>query len=1058
MAGRWLRLGATFASLFVLACGEEGGGDDDGTQDAAPPDAAMPDAAPAPDLGPDAAEPDAAPDAAPPDAAPPADGAPPDAAVPDAAADAAPDAAPPAACANGADDDEDGATDYPADPGCEGPGDLDEADPETPACANGADDDADGLTDADDPGCAGPEDPSEADACGEAQRFRDVSATGRAEGDTRGSPAVFSAGCRENAAPEAVFLFTLRTPVARLVFDSEGSAFDTVLSLRTDCADPATERACNDDACPDGQVEPDCHVATPARRRTSRLVVDAPALGDHYVLLDGFQEQAGPYVLTVRAELDDGVPCPPEGGRFTCGGASVCREGVCARAACSNGADDDMDGVTDFPNEPGCERPDDDDEADPPSLPECFDRSDNDFDGRVDFPQDGDCDSAGDPSEDPPPQCSDGLDNDGDGFVDRADPGCTDPADGVEFNPAACLDRVDNDGDGAIDWPADPGCAVASDTDEADPVEAPACANGADDDGDGETDFPGDADGCQFAADPTEADPCANLQPIDISGRPLARGNLREGRNEFGASCAPNSGNEFVLRWRVADERPLASMRLTTRGTEVPVIIYVRDRCDADVELGCAVNRSYPYETALDLGPQAGGTELLLFVDGADGLTQGNYRLNVDARVAEGGRCDGGSWRCAEGLACRRDGAVSRCQAAACSNGADDDDDGLTDFPEEPGCATPEDDDERDPADLPQCSNLIDDDEDGLADFGEDLRCLSAGDDFEGPDCADGLDNDGDGAADYDRNGDGFPDFGMMDEQCACETDESEDAQPQCADQCDNDGDGLVDLADPGCASPEGNREFNVPHCRDGADNDGDGRIDFPIEPGCANADDPSEVDPEVLPACADGVDNDEDGRIDYPGLGGPEVLPDEGCAAAADNSEEGPCDLPQAPLPFEGVARGNTAALTHEHTGTCRGGQAPEAVFVATVPFPAHVVATTEDSDYDTVLYARSSCSPNATCGPDDPECVPGASTELACNDDAVGVQSTVELDWAGGDLFLFVDGFGSSSGPYVLTVRATYPVGGRCAPDGPAWATCEPGTACVAGEVEGEFTCQVQ
>ena len=37
------------------------------------------------------------------------------------------------------------------------------------------------------------------------------------------------------------------------------------------------------------------------------------------------------------------------------------------------------------------------------------------------------------------------------------------------------------------------------------------------------------------------------------------------------------------------------------------------------------------------------------------------------------------------------------------------------------------------------------------------------------------------GAADYDRNGDGFPDFGMMDEQCACETDESEDAQPQCA-------------------------------------------------------------------------------------------------------------------------------------------------------------------------------------------------------------------------------------------------------------------------------------
>jgi hypothetical protein len=34
----------------------------------------------------------------------------------------------------------------------------------------------------------------------------------------------------------------------------------------------------------------------------------------------------------------------------------------------------------------------------------------------------------------------------------------------------ACSDGIDNDGDGKVDYPADPGCGSASDTDEADPV------------------------------------------------------------------------------------------------------------------------------------------------------------------------------------------------------------------------------------------------------------------------------------------------------------------------------------------------------------------------------------------------------------------------------------------------------------------------------------------------------------------------------------------------------------------------------------------------------------
>jgi hypothetical protein len=73
----------------------------------------------------------------------------------------------------------------------------------------------------------------------------------------------------------------------------------------------------------------------------------------------------------------------------------------------------------------------------------------------------------------PPPACSDGIDNDSDGSIDYpADPGCTSATDTDETDappPPACSDGNDNDGDGLTDYPADPGCASATDTDETNP-------------------------------------------------------------------------------------------------------------------------------------------------------------------------------------------------------------------------------------------------------------------------------------------------------------------------------------------------------------------------------------------------------------------------------------------------------------------------------------------------------------------------------------------------------------------------------------------------------------
>src|SRR4029079_9774377 len=65
-----------------------------------------------------------------------------------------------------------------------------------------------------------------------------------------------------------------------------------------------------------------------------------------------------------------------------------------------------------------------------PNGPQCSNGKDDDGDGLADFPDDTRCTSAHDTSDERPPSpgCSDGRDNDNDGKVDfPADPGCFAP-------------------------------------------------------------------------------------------------------------------------------------------------------------------------------------------------------------------------------------------------------------------------------------------------------------------------------------------------------------------------------------------------------------------------------------------------------------------------------------------------------------------------------------------------------------------------------------------------------------------------------------------------------
>ncbi|MFH2010789.1 MAG: MopE-related protein [bacterium] len=142
---------------------------------------------------------------------------------------------------------------------------------------------------------------------------------------------------------------------------------------------------------------------------------------------------------------------------------------VTTRPVCSDGVDNDLDGLTDFPADPGCSSPVDGSEDDPPT-PQCSDGVDNDLDGDTDWPADLSCSGPDDDSEGGAPECSDGIDNDNDGLIDwPADTGCTGPNDPNETNFRECQDLVDNaDGDGLADFLTDPGCHSWNDDDETD--------------------------------------------------------------------------------------------------------------------------------------------------------------------------------------------------------------------------------------------------------------------------------------------------------------------------------------------------------------------------------------------------------------------------------------------------------------------------------------------------------------------------------------------------------------------------------------------------------------
>jgi hypothetical protein len=186
-----------------------------------------------------------------------------------------------------------------------------------------------------------------------------------------------------------------------------------------------------------------------------------------------------------------------------------------AVAECSDGVDNDGDGLTDHPNDPGCSSPSDPSEV---GSAACDDGIDNDGDGLVDASNDPGCTGPGDASELGSTACDDGVDNDGDLGVDSADPGCTGPSDNNERGGGQCDDGIDNDGDGKTDFPADPDCTWGSDNREAEGAHGTDYHVLKDLDGDGNADpCPNAAHRGTYSSDSVS---CGSTFDIDGDGTP----------------------------------------------------------------------------------------------------------------------------------------------------------------------------------------------------------------------------------------------------------------------------------------------------------------------------------------------------------------------------------------------------------------------------------------------------------------------------------------------------------------------------------------------------------
>jgi hypothetical protein len=665
-----------------------------------------------------------------------------------------------------------------------------------------------------------------------------------------------------------------------------------------------------------------------------------------------------------------------------------------SQIACSDGVDNDGDGMIDYPDDLGCESPASNTEE---GLvkPACDDHRDNDGDGKTDYPADPGC---------PVAQADSEIDDCPDG------PGCP-----------QCADGIDNDGNGTIDFPDDPGCTSAG-------------------------------DGVEFLDNPVACGTDMMVKMLPTNG--TDSGMLAITSTSMLTTPCRGGGGAPAIAYVFHLAQPKVMVATTDDfATTVDTVLDLRTSMCADPagEIACHDNISATNKKSTITRSLTPGTYYLI-VEGGTPADVGPYGLKVQFLAGEGTAC-AGTTDCGPGLVCRIPvGSTAMvCSQPVCNDTLDDDGDGKIDFPNDPGCTSPTDDTENDvcgttPTDpaCPKCSNGLDDDLDGQTDFPADSNCVSASTNNEScqqsepmlvattaqtsgttvgavndfrpppglyhghscstsgthtaPDVAIQLDLPGMTNLNLNLTGLNFFDssHSLLDASCTGMPIECFDAANMPLTNVAagryyliidgwGSGSGTFTLNTSGtimngqsCESPlaqsgaitcgvgfsckgtVGARICAPAECSDGIDNNGAGGTDYPADPGCTSTSDDSEttVCPgPSCPACSDGIDNDGDTLIDYPA--------DSGCLAASANNE-GCAELDPIVDITTTTTLGTLVGASDDHNPSCVTTNFPDKIFTLNIPTTLQSLSIdTENSVVDTVLSLMgSSCTePSLAC-----------------------------------------------------------------------------------------------
>jgi hypothetical protein len=301
--------------------------------------------------------------------------------------------------------------------------------------------------------------------------------------------------------------------------------------------------------------------------------------------------------------------------------------------------------------------------------------------------------------------------------------------------PAACNDGVDNDGDGKADFPLDPGCTSISDNDETDDCpggpNCPQCSNGLDDDTDGQIDYPADTS-CLSASGTIER-MCPTEQDMLV---PITTGTIMDtivgAHDDHNPSCGSDGGADRLYSLTIP---ALKSLHIDTESSAFDTLLSLMTATCNEPSVECDDDDgSSSGASLIDRTTVAAGTYVVAVDAYSSTTTPDTYNLHVSGVLATGASCEpantlGGALACDVSEPCSGPAGARHCTAPACSDGVDNDLDGKTDYPNDPGCDSPLDSDEIDTcpgAGCPVCANAADDDTDTKTDYPVDPSCWAA--------------------------------------------------------------------------------------------------------------------------------------------------------------------------------------------------------------------------------------------------------------------------------------------------------------------------------------------